>query len=55
MLLEHYRCDYNIINFCNKYYYDNKLIIYTSSNENAISIINADKYKGTEKRWFFYE
>lgn len=48
-LEEHYRCDYNIINFCNKYYYDNKLKIYTSASENAISIVNVDKYKGAEK------
>ena len=43
--MEHYRCDYNIINFCNKYFYDNKLIIYTNANKNAISLIDSDKGK----------
>ena len=27
-LVEHYRCDYNIINYCNKFFYDNQLKIY---------------------------
>lgn len=48
ILFEHYRCDYNIINFCNKYYYDNALKIYTDSHDDAIAIIDADKYKGAE-------
>lgn len=45
LLMEHYRCDYNIINYCNKYFYENKLIIYKEAKEDAISIINADKGK----------
>lgn len=49
VLYEHYRCDYNIINFCNKYYYDNALKIYSDSTNEAISIMNADKYKGAER------
>lgn len=47
-LEEHYRCDFNIINFCNKFYYDNQLKIYTDASNSAISIVNADKYKGAE-------
>ena len=34
MLKEHYRCNPNIISFCNKRFYDDQLIIYTS-NRNA--------------------
>lgn len=45
LLMEHYRCDYNIINYCNKYFYDNKLIIYKDAKEDAISIVNANKGK----------
>ena len=57
MLKEHYRCDYNIINFCNKYYYDNQLKIYKSRNKNAMSIINVNQYKGVqiENSSFFNE
>mgnify|MGYP002516413365 CR=1 FL=1 len=36
MLKEHYRCAPEIINFCNKEFYDNKLVIYTESRENEI-------------------
>lgn len=49
MLLEHYRCDYRIINFCNKYFYDNQLIIYTEANNEAMQIVNADKGKYVER------
>ena len=49
-LEEHYRCDYNIINFCNKFYYDNRLKIYTEATPSSIQIINADKYKGADSR-----
>lgn len=48
MLLEHYRCDYNIINFCNKYFYENKLKIYKDSTKGAMSIIDDDKGKYAE-------
>ena len=48
MLLEHYRCDYNIINYCNKYFYENKLKIYNDSKKSAMSIIDADKGKYVE-------
>lgn len=33
MLVEHYRCSPDIIGFCNKRFYDNKLIIYTEKKE----------------------
>ena len=48
MLLEHYRCDYNIINYCNKYFYENKLKIYKDSHKNSMSIIDDDKGKYVE-------
>lgn len=48
MLLEHYRCDYNIINYCNKYFYENKLKIYKDSKKGAMSIIDDDKGKYVE-------
>ena len=47
--MEHYRCDYNIINYCNKYFYNNKLIIYKEATEDAISIVDADKGKYVTK------
>ena len=34
MLKEHYRCAPEIINFCNKEFYNNELVIYTESKEN---------------------
>lgn len=49
MLLEHYRCDYNIINFCNKFFYENKLKIYKDSKKGAMSIIDNDKGKYVER------
>lgn len=45
MLLEHYRCDYNIINYCNRYFYDNKLIIYKEAKNDSMILINDDKGK----------
>lgn len=48
MLLEHYRCDYRIINYCNKYFYDNQLKIYKDTKPRAISFIEADKGKYVE-------
>lgn len=43
MLLEHYRCDYKIINYCNRYYYDNKLIIFNGAEDNSMCIVDDDK------------
>lgn len=48
MLLEHYRCDYSIINYCNKFFYENKLKIYNDSKKGAMSLINNDKGKYVE-------
>ena len=47
-LLEHYRCDYHIINYCNKYFYDDKLIIYTNANNHAIQLMNVDKQRASD-------
>lgn len=49
MLLEHYRCDYNIINYCNKFFYNNKLKIYRDAKKGAMSLINNDKGKYVEE------
>lgn len=48
MLLEHYRCDYNIINYCNKFFYDNQLKIYKDAKKGAMSLINEDVGKYVE-------
>lgn len=45
LLKEHYRCDYNIIDFCNKYYYDNELLIYTTSSYDSMQIVNVGSQK----------
>lgn len=45
MLLEHYRCNYNIINYCNKFFYDNKLKIYNDAKKDAMSLLICDKGK----------
>lgn len=45
LLKEHYRCDYNIINFCNQFFYDNALIIYKDATPNAMELLNVDKGK----------
>ena len=38
MLKEHYRCAPEIINFCNKEFYDDELIVYTKSKDNITSM-----------------
>lgn len=45
MLLEHYRCHPKIINFCNKKFYNNKLVIMTKDKgeDNVISVIKTKK------------
>jgi len=45
MLVEHYRCHPKIINFCNKKFYDNNLVIMTKDNneDNVINIIKTTK------------
>ena len=49
MLLEHYRCDYNIINYCNKFFYDNQLKIYKDAKKDSMSLVDEDKGKYVEK------
>ncbi len=46
LLREHYRCDYNIIHFCNHFFYNNELIIYRDSHRDAMQLIDvsAGKY-----------
>lgn len=44
-LAEHYRCKYEIINYCNRYYYNNQLLIHTEHDTNCLEIINADRGK----------
>lgn len=48
LLKEHYRCDYNIINYCNQFYYDNELIIYKNANTDAMELIDVEKGKYSE-------
>ena len=38
MLKEHYRCNPDIISFCNKEFYDNELIVYTEKKDNDYSM-----------------
>lgn len=45
LLKEHYRCDYNIINYCNRFFYDNELIIYKSANVDAMELIDVSQGK----------
>ncbi len=45
LLREHYRCDYAIINYCNKYFYDNELIIYTEWNPDSMELLEVNKGK----------
>ena len=47
LLREHYRCDYSIINYCNKFYYDGDLIIYTDAHEDAIQLLRVEQGKYT--------
>lgn len=49
LLKEHYRCDFNIINFCNKFYYNNDLQIYTDSNYDSMKIVNVNTQKACDK------
>lgn len=45
LLREHYRCDYMIINYCNKFYYNGELIIYTEAHQNAMQMVTVDQGK----------
>lgn len=48
ILFEHYRCDYKIINYCNRYFYDNQLIIYKDACDDSMILIDDDKGKYVE-------
>ncbi len=50
LLKEHYRCDYSIINYCNKFFYDGELIIYTEANADSMQLLTVDK-GNTQIRW----
>lgn len=39
-LKEHYRCDFNIINYCNQFFYDNELIIYRDSTQSSMQLLD---------------
>lgn len=45
LLQEHYRCDYAIINYCNKFFYNRDLIIYTEANPHAMKLLTVDQGK----------
>lgn len=45
LLREHYRCDYAIISYCNKYFYNNELIIYTEFHPGSMKILKVDQGK----------
>ena len=50
LLREHYRCDPHIIDFCNKRFYDNKLIIQTKhDNQNGVEIIPSRSHSELER------
>ena len=50
MLKEHYRCHPKIINFCNKKFYNNELVIMTEDKDeqDVIKVIKTNK--GNHKR-----
>lgn len=45
LLREHYRCDYAIINYCNKFYYNGELIIYTEATPDAMQMLTVEQGK----------
>lgn len=53
LLKEHYRCDFNIINYCNRKFYDNKLVIYSreaSKDSLKIMALNKERNSAQGKR-----
>lgn len=40
LLKEHYRCDYNIINYCNHFFYNDELIIYNEPAKDSMQLLN---------------
>ncbi|MET8870489.1 AAA domain-containing protein [Nocardia sp. NPDC004604] len=51
MLQEHYRCDPAIIGFCNKKFYDEQLIPFTSSQNGYQAMVVARTVAGNHMRW----
>ncbi|MBO0422186.1 AAA domain-containing protein [Enterococcus plantarum] len=48
LLKEHYRCDFNIINYCNKKFYDGELIVYSKNSfVNSLKIMPLNKEKNS--------
>lgn len=54
LLKEHYRCDYNIINYCNRFFYDNELIIYRNANTDAMKLVDVKKGKYADYEKFSF-
>lgn len=50
LLREHYRCHPKIIDFCNSFFYDNKLIIHTSGTSKEEPLILIESSKGSHSR-----
>ncbi|MGX7420242.1 AAA domain-containing protein [Carnobacterium gallinarum] len=50
LLKEHYRCDFNIINYCNKKFYDGMLSIYSKNTSvDSLKIMHLNKEKNSSK------
>lgn len=50
LLREHYRCHPKIIEFCNSFFYENKLIVHTSGNTTDEPLILIESSKGSHSR-----
>lgn len=49
LLREHYRCEYHIINYCNKKYYEDQLIIYSKEvNPKSIKVMKLNQERNSE-------
>lgn len=49
LLREHYRCDYNIINYCNKKYYEDQLIIYSKEvSSTSMKVMKLNQERNSE-------
>lgn len=50
LLKEHYRCDFNIINYCNKKFYDGELCVYSKkASKNSLKLMPLNKEKNSDK------
>ena len=50
ILREHYRCDPQIIGFCNQQFYQNELVVMTEGKENAIRMMTTRAGKHARER-----